>query len=369
MDRLKLHEFHEAIEGCFIDVNGMEAVSNYGDALAEHAAITENAGVLDLSFRSRLCLTGADRVRFLHGQVTNDIKSLRTGEGCYAAVVTAKGRMQSDLNIYCLADELLLDFEPGLTITIAKRLDKYIVADDVQVVEISPQYGLLSVQGPRASEVVVRLGLFGEVPVKPFNFLSAADATLGELYLVKQPRFGTDGFDLYVPVPALDAVADKLVAAARSAGGRACGWQALEMARIEAGIPRFGLDMDESNLPQECGIESQAVSYSKGCYIGQEVLNRIHTLGHVNRELRGLRLEDDLKSLPEKDAKLFHDGKEIGSLTSVLASPRFKSNIALSYVRREVNQVGTELTLRSAQGESAARVVQLPFGAGEQHSR
>src|SRR5204863_4725687 len=115
----------------FGELNGSEVVSNYGDALAEHAALRESAGVLDLSFRSRICLTGTDRVRFLHGQVTNDVKRLRLGEGCYAAVVTAKGKMESDLNIYSLQDELLLDFEPGLTEKISQRLEKYIVSDDV----------------------------------------------------------------------------------------------------------------------------------------------------------------------------------------------------------------------------------------------
>src|SRR5207237_1439113 len=128
-------------------------------------------------------------------------------------------------------------------------------------------------------------------------------------------------FDLFIPTDSLGAVADKLIAAAKSTGGRASGWEALEIARIEAGIPRFGADMDESNIPLECGIESRGVSYKKGCYIGQEVINRIHSIGHVNKELRGLRLADDLKNLPAKGDKLFHDGKEIGYVTSGVKSP------------------------------------------------
>src|SRR3954469_14084048 len=113
MSILSLHEFHHALNASFGEVNGAEMVADYGDLPAEHAALRTNAGVLDLSFRGRICLTGADRVRFLHGQVTNDVKRLGPGQGCYAALVTAKGKMQSDLNIYALADELLLDFEPG----------------------------------------------------------------------------------------------------------------------------------------------------------------------------------------------------------------------------------------------------------------
>ena len=172
------------------------------------------------------------------------------------------------------------------------------------------------------------------------------------------------GFDLFVPNSSLGAVADKLIAAAKQIGGRACGWQAFETARIEAGIPRFGVDMDETNLPLECGIESRAVVYNKGCYIGQEVINRIHSFGHVSRELRGLRLADDLKSLPRRGDKLFRDGKEIGCITSAVRSPVLNANIALGYVRREANQTGNELTLRATAVESSARIVEIPFAGG-----
>ena len=363
MTPLELHEFHHGLNACFAEVNGMEAVEHYGDARVEHAALLESAGVLDLSFRGRLCLTGADRQRLLNGQVTNNVKDLKTGEGCYACLVTAKGKLQSDLHIYCLRDELLLDFEPGLSAALAQRFDKYIIADDVQVVDVAAHCGLLSVQGPQAGAVVQRLGLGIELPVKTMSFSSSNDATLGEIYCMNQPRLGTTGFDLCAPTAALGAVADKLIAAARMAGGRACGWQALEMARIEAGIPRFGVDMDETNLPPEAGIEDRAVSYTKGCYIGQEVIARVRTYGQVAKALRALRLADDLKVLPKKGDKLYWGDKEIGYVTSALASPTLKSNIALAYVRREHNEVGAELILRTADGESLAKIVPLPFRA------
>ncbi len=367
MTPLPLHEFHHSLSARFGELGGAEMVASYGDALAEHAALRESAGVLDLSFRSRICLTGADRARFLHGQVTNDVNRLRAGEGCYAAITTAKGKMESDLNIYALPDELLLDFEPGLTQKISPRLEKFIVSDDVQVVDVAPLYGLLSVQGPKAAEVIKALGIFPELPAKEFQSLKISDSMLGEIYLMNQSRppgtagVPSDRFDLFVPTDSLGAVADKLIAAAKSIGGRACGWDALEIARIEAGIPRFGADMDESNIPLECGIESRAVSYQKGCYIGQEVINRIHSIGHVNKELRGLRLADDLKTLPAKGDKLFHDGKEVGYVTSSVKSPALKSNIALGYVRREANAPGSELVVRSAAGDTAAIISEIPF--------
>jgi folate-binding protein YgfZ len=361
MNPLSLHEFHHSLGARFAELNGMELVADYGDDAGEHDALWHTAGVLDLSFRSRICLVGADRARFLHGQVTNDVKKLRTCEGCYAAITTAKGKMESDLNIFCLAEELLLDFEPGLTEKISQRLGKYIVADDVQIVDAAPHYGLLSAQGPHAEVAVQALGLFAEIPKKPFASVKISDATLGEIYLAGNARLGTAGWDLFVPNHSLGAVADKLVAAVRRTGGRACGWQAFETARIEAGIPRFGVDMDETNIPLECGLEARAITYTKGCYIGQEVINRIHSVGHVNRELRSLRLGDDLKNLPLRGDKLFHAGKEAGYVTSAVKSPLLNANIALGYVRREANQIGTELTLQTAEGESPVKVVELPF--------
>jgi folate-binding protein YgfZ len=154
---------------------------------------------------------------------------------------------------------------------------------------------------------------------------------------------------------------DKLIAAAKQVGGRACGWQALDMARLEAGIPRFGVDMDGTNLAPEAGIQERAISYSKGCYIGQEVIARIKTYGQVAKALRGMRLANDMKELPMHGDKLFLNGKEVGYITSALASPALKANIALGYVRKEANQIGTELVLKTRGGESTAKIVDLPF--------
>jgi folate-binding protein YgfZ len=373
MQRLALHKFHFNLGARFTELNATEIVNDYGDWLVERAALRQSAGVLDLSFRSRICLTGADRVRFLHGQVTNDVKRLRVGEGCYAAITTNKGKMESDLNIFNLADELLLDFEPGLSGKVSQRLEKFIVADDVQVVDVAPHYGLLSVQGPKAEDVIRSLR-WGERPREPFNSVKVSHTTLGEIHLMNHARlcsfpppakWGEEenilgGFDLFIPNSSLDAVADKLIAAAKQIGGRACGWQAFETARIEAGIPRFGADMDETNLPLECGIEERAISYQKGCYIGQEVINRIHSFGHVTKELRNLLLADDLKLLPQRGDKLFHGDKETGYVTSAVKSPG-SGNIALGYVRHEMNQVGTEMVLKTETGESTVKIVAIPF--------
>src|SRR5438128_1996743 len=331
MEQLTLHAIHQDMGARFAVVNGAEVVADYGDELGEYTALRETAGVLDLSFRGRIALTGADRVRFLHGQVTNDVKGLESGSGCYAALTNAKGKMQSDLNIYRLTDELLLDFEPGLTPLVSERLEKFIVADDVQIVDAGPLYGQLSIQGPRAEVILSGMSLFRDARAlhQPFGWIQITDITLGEIYLMNQARLGTQGFDLYVPMTSLAPIAEQLQQRVKAVGGRYCGWQAFEVARIEAGIPRFGIDMDETNFPQECGIEARAVSYTKGCYIGQEVLNRIHTLGHVNRQLVGLHLADDLKQLPIRGGRLLQKDKHVGNVSSAATSPLLNGKIAL----------------------------------------
>lgn len=347
------------------EVNGWGMAAGYGDPAAEHAALTTRAGVVDLSSRARLCVVGADRARFLHGQVTNDIRKLRPGEGCYTAITTAKGKMESDANVFCLGEELLLDAEPGQGPKLISRLGKYMVADDVQIVDVAAEYGLLSVLGPRAEEVIRAPGWFAEIPGRAYGSVKAAEGAAGETYLARNPRLGDagrlPGFDLFVPAGRLAAVAEELVGVAERLGGRACGWQAFETCRIEAGIPRFGMDMDENQIPLECGLEARAITYTKGCYIGQEVINRIHSVGHVNRELRGLWLADDLPGLPGRGEKLFHAGKEAGYVTSAVKSPRFKANIALGYVRREAGGLGTELSVTVQGIQTRARVTALPF--------
>ena len=281
-----------------------------------------SVGWLDVSVRSRLLITGVDRKRFLHGQVTNDVNKLGVGDSCYAAIVSAKGKIESDAYIHSLEDALLLDFEPGLTAKIAGRFEKYVIADDVQIEDASGKYAMFTVQGPGAD--------------------SAALSRAQPQWLSFDNARGTSrGFDVFVPVAEKEQV--KLP-------GERCGEEALEIVRVESGVPRFGIDMDETHLAPEAGIEARAISCTKGCYIGQEVISRIRTYGQVAKALRGLRCE----TLPKRgDKLLLTDGKEVGHVTSAVYSPALKANIALGYVRREHNAIGTKL--------QGAEIVQLPF--------
>ena len=360
MDLLDLHPFHEARGALFSEVRGREVVRSYGNVEQEYAALIQSAGVLDLSLRGRVCLVGPDRQRFLNGQVTNNVKDLQAGQSCYAALVTAKGKLVSDLNVICLPDELLLDMEPGCATSVSERLEKYVIADDVQIVDVAAQYGLLSVQGPKAPDVIQAAGLPEPLP-QPGHASPVNHSEYGELCCVHQPRGTTAGFDVFTPVAAVEALATRLAAAAQTFGGRLAGWEALETARIEAGVPRFGQDMDETNLAPEAGIDARAISYSKGCYIGQEVIARIRTYGQVAKAVRGLVFESQLPSLPAKGDRLFHDGKDSGYITSAVRSPRLQRDIALGYVRKECNEIGTVLAVDSGGQRWPAKIVALPF--------
>jgi folate-binding protein YgfZ len=363
---LALHGFHAGSHARFRPWHDREIVADYGHPIREHTCLLAAAGILDLGFRGRLCLTGADRGRFLHGQVTNQVKDLPARAGCYAALVSAKGKLQGDLNIFNLEDEFLLDFEPGLTEAVTQRLQDYIIADDVQVLDVASHYGLLSIQGPRAHTLVQSLlpGPGLTLPAQPHQVtLFHHPDHAGDFYCMNLPRTTAPGYDLYVPTPALETLARHLAAAAGPLEGGLCGWDALETRRIESGLPRFGMDgdMDASNLAPETGIDDRAISYAKGCYIGQEIIARIRTYGQVTKKLRGFKLAPALATLPGKGSKLFVNDQEAGYLTTATRSPALNAPIALGYVRRQHDLTGAVLSLHTPDGKVSAEIVDLPF--------
>jgi folate-binding protein YgfZ len=270
------------------------------------------------------------------------VKDLRVGHGCYAALVNAKGKMTADLNIFVLAEEILLDFESSLTANVTERLQKFIVADDVEIVDASKSFGLVSILGPKAVGVCESLGW--RVPGRALE-IEVQDST----YVANVPRLGASAVDIYFPTEN-PSVVTKL----KAAGVENCSMEAFDAVRIEQGIPRFGIDMDENTLAPEA-LGASAISYSKGCYIGQEVIARIRTYGQVAKALRSLRFEQSAQ-IPKAGDKIHHDGKEVGWITSAVFSPKFQHPIALGYVRKECNQIGVRLEANGA----VAEIVALP---------
>lgn len=284
---------------------------------------------IDLSSRGRLCLLGADRAAFLHGQVTNNVKDLAPGKGCYAALADHKAKLQAVLNIYNLGEELLLDFDPGLTEKVIARLEKFIIADDVQIVDASSAFGLVTLLGAEGQKLHPEIARFE---------IKLIDGS----YLARTPRFGTDCLDIFYPrenppaFPQFNRSSEDTI----------------ETLRIENAVPRFGVDMLEGSLVPE-SLGENAISYKKGCYIGQEVISRIRTYGEVAKALRQLRF-DPTAAIPKPGDKVEFNGKEVGHITSATFSPRFQCPIALGYIRKECNQPGNRVRVNDAEAEIAA---------------
>jgi folate-binding protein YgfZ len=290
--------------------------------------------------RAKLLLTGADRVRFLHGMVSNDIEALTPGMGCHAAMLTTKGKLLADLVVYADADALLLELDGTLRDKIKATLEKHIVMDDVEVKDVSDELPELGVYGDDAATVLGAVTGFARealAALPNYHFLVGS-----EVRVARTPELGGVGFHVFGTIEFSAAVLSEAE------------W---EERRVEAGTPRYGVDMGEDRLPIEAGI-NDAVSFTKGCYLGQEVIARATNLGHINRRLVGLILDGDAPAAA--GAKLSAPTRpEAGFVTSSVRSRRLGKTIALGYVHRTLWDPGTRLTLTDGR---TATVAALPFG-------
>jgi folate-binding protein YgfZ len=307
---------------------------------AQYRQLREECGLLDRSGRGAIAILGPDGAEYLQGQLTNDVEALAVGEGQYAALLDRKGHMQTDLRVLRAgAEEILLDLEPERKDAALRHLAMYSVGRDVQVVDATAERALVSLIGPRAAEVAA-------TPPLP-EFANEAATVAGVEVLAVGTR---DGIDLLFPV----AERERVVTALLAAGAVEVSAEAVEIVRVEAGVPRFGAEMGTETMPAEAGIVESAVSFTKGCYIGQETVARLHYKGRPNRHLRGLRLS----GAAAPGAALRLGEKEVGRLGGTAVSPAF-GPIGLAILRREA-EPGAELSV----GEDGVKavVVDLPFG-------
>jgi tRNA-modifying protein YgfZ len=317
-------------------------VSTVTDSLAaDYRALTEQVGLVDRSERGKLALTGGEAKEFLHGQVTNDIEALEPGRGCYAAFLTHKGKMLGDLRILDTGDELLLDCERVSLQELFNMIRRYKLGRDVELHKRTLDRGLLSVIGPDARRVTGAADLPETEHAHRTGRIGGAAVRL----------IATDlGVDVLCAADDTEPVAAALIAA----GAVPAGEEAAEVRRVETGRPRYGIDIDDSVIPQEAGLNERAVSFEKGCYVGQETVARLHFRGKPNRHLRGLRLTGAAAA-----GDVLRSGeKEVGRLGSVVQSPRH-GPIALALVRKQA-QPGT--TVAVGEHDVRAEVVDLPFG-------
>jgi folate-binding protein YgfZ len=315
-------------------------MSSIAPASSDYRTATEACGLLDRSERGKLALTGSEAKSFLQGQVTNDVEALTPGHGCYAAFLTPKGKMLGDLRILDAGDEILLDTERVALQELFNMIRRFSIGFDVELHKRTLESGLLSLLGPESESIVGGLGELEH---------SHAVVSVGDLQ-VRAIR--TDlGIDLLCGA----ADVDGLRLALSDAGAVPLSSDAVaECLRVERGRPRFGLDLDDTVIPQEAGLNERAVSFTKGCYVGQETVARLHYRGKPNRHLRGLRLSADAAATGDE---LTFEGRAVGRLGSLAVSPRF-GPIGLALVRREA-PVGSVVAV--GDGAAQGEVVELPF--------
>ncbi len=315
------------------------------------AAFREGPHLFDLTGRAAIAVSGRDRTEFLHGLLTNDVKKLRPGEGCAAALLTPKGKIRADLVVLCREEALVLDAAPALALPLEGMLRGFIFFQQVAIENLTESTSVLHLEGERAGEIL-RTALGQDVPKAPHASVPFPDGLV-----VKESRGGFDGFDVRLP----RAGAAALFAALAGAGALAANLSLLEAARIEAGIPRWGAELTEAVLPDEAGLTTRGwVSYTKGCYIGQETVARIRTYGHVNRNLVGLLLPPG--EPPAPGTEVFRGDQKVGEVTSAVSSARLSRIVALAYVQRDHAAPGTPLSLRLPGGPAEVVVTSFPVG-------
>jgi len=298
-----------------------------------YEALRRGAAWMDLSARGRIVARGRDRARLLHNISSNEVKKLTPGTGCYAFLLTPQGRVQADLYLFCFAEHFLLDTAPELREKVLQHIRRYIIADQVELEDVTANTAALAIEGPGAAAILSSIG--APVPSPDYAHLQWNDITVAALTLTGQP-----GFRIYSDAARLP----NLIHQVEAAGAKPATAEDATLVRIENGKPLYGIDIRETSLPQETQ-QMHAVSFNKGCYIGQEIVERIRAQGHVNKKL--MRLQIDSAEAPPPGTKLTTDAKESGEITSAAYSPALGKVVALAYVRTSQANPGTALQTES----------------------
>lgn len=328
-------------------------------SIDQYRAVRQSAGVFDRSRRGRITLRGRDRLTFLHALLTNDVAGLAPGTGCYAALLTPQGRMIADMRVFELGDAVLLDVHRETIDVLLAKLDQMLFSEDVEMGDVSDAFGCISVQGPLAAGVAgATVGLDASVLASWKPFQNARVSWAGTMVIVaRTDEFGLPGFLLFTDMAAIPSLA----ALTGANGAEVVEAVTEEVLRVEAGQPAFLVDMTDETIPLEAGLETTAISYTKGCFPGQEVLVRIRDRGHgrVARKLVGLVLDGG--EVPERGAVVREGDKDVGQVTSAVLSPELGKPIALAYLHRAKSEVGTVVTVSAGGQDVPATVSALPF--------
>jgi folate-binding protein YgfZ len=340
---------HNGMDASPAQALGDQPGAGLADLGAEFHALISASGAYAIPSRARISLTGGDRVRWLNGMVTNNIRDLEPGSGVYAFLLNPQGHILGDLYAYNREESLLIDTDQLQAEKMLAVFDKYIIMDDVEVANISQQLTSVGIAGPKSREALLAAG-FGVSALKPLQFVDITWQQ-AKVILVRGDNPSVESFELLLAPGDAGRVSDALI----QAGATPVGTAALELLRIAAGIPRYGVDIRERDLPQETEQE-RALNFSKGCYIGQEIVERIRSRGQVRRKFTGFEIDGPV---PAAGSKILVDGKDVGEITSAASLPVTEGGrrLALGYLRREVATSGKHIEA----GGSAATVANLPF--------
>ncbi|MEO2053908.1 MAG: aminomethyltransferase family protein [Nitrospira sp.] len=356
MKKLGLYDDHRRAGAHFSPYGEWELPEHYGDVGREYRAVRNRVGLTDLSSQGHFLVTGSDRDSFMQNLISNDMLLLSKERGIYTTLLTAKGKVLSEFHLYPVSDGLFMEVESSNSEKTKENLLRFKLRSQVKIEALS--WGRLMVSGPRARPLLETF--FGET--LPFmeerSFFERAWEG-HSLLCIKRSVTGEEDYHLYLPEEGCALLWKKLLVVGQDLDALPIGQTALEILRIEAGLPRYGDEIDEDILPIEAGLQEDAISYTKGCYPGQEVVARIKTYGHVNKNLYGLVLEGS--ELPERKGQIFIGDKKVGWITSVTRSPLMGKIIALCYLRQKFAVPGTDLEVEVGSARTAAQAAPLPF--------
>lgn len=355
MKQLPLFNLHEKHGARFKEIDGMLLPGLYTSTSEEYGLVESGTGILDLSHRGKLRLSGKEHLRFLQGMLSNDVMKLETGRGLHATLLNVKGKMLADLYLYKEDDYVLVDLEHQIHINIHELLLKYRLSYKAQIENITDQFVLLSLIGNGVKQFMNEF-----LDIQSLNMDGMSISTFrhkeSDIIIVTPKRAKFDSVDIYIPVNNIDFVYEIIGYKVNGIKTGLIGYDTYEIMRVEAGIPRYGIDMDENTIPIEAGLWD-ALNFEKGCYIGQEVIARIKWRGHVNRHLSLIEIQGS--DIPSFRDKIYIKDKEIGYVTSSVFSYERNNVIALCYLRRGFNDTGSDLKVISRGSEIEGKVVDV----------
>lgn len=352
-----LYKVHQTLNVTFGELHdGWNIPFVYTNPNHENNMVRSNVGIADISYLSTLCLTGEDRAKFLHRIISNDVENLSVGEGNYATLLTNRGKIIGDLKVYILPDRIYISTAPECEQQVYTELDKYIIADDVELSIVTEQVGTIAVYGPNSTELVASvLGLDG-LNNLPEHHSQSCEIDNQWIACVCSHYTGEYGYHLYISSDALEWLWNILTDTNEEIAP--IGWEALEALRIEAGTPRYGAELTDSVFPLEAELE-HAIDFEKGCYIGQEIVARMKYRGHPNRLLRGIEIQSD--ESVDQNSPIIVDSKEMGWVTSSTYSTTLDKCIAMGYIRMAFTESGSQIQINTPNDTYSGTVVKLPF--------